>query len=237
MNIETLMQKSGAYVVSERHRQERSIPVRTRLTKPAVTISREIGTGAVEIANGLAKLLQETEDWGGETWEVLDQQLIEMALHEQRWPKKLAETITEEKRFFLDEVMDDLFRLRPPSWMLMPQVIETTTNLAVSGHVILVGHGTTIVTAEFPNVFHVRLTGSLRTRIERVQMDRNMTHEDAARLVKREDRKREGFLKAHFHARPNDELRYDLSVNTDRVSIADTVALLFEAAQRFFSRL
>ena len=237
MDIETLMKKSGAYVVSERQRQERGIPVRSRATKPAVAISREIGTGAQEIADGLAKLLQGTEDWGGETWEVFDQQLIERALYEQRWPKKLAESITEEKRFFIDEVMDDLFSLRPPSWVLMPQVIETTMNLAASGHVILVGHGATIVTAEFPNVFHIRLTGSLRTRVERVQRDRNLTHEDAARLVKKEDRKRERFLKAHFHTRPDDELRYDVGVNTDRVSIADAVNLLFEAARRFFSRL
>ncbi|HTV43022.1 MAG TPA: cytidylate kinase-like family protein [Candidatus Sulfotelmatobacter sp.] len=237
MNIETLMEKSGAYVVSERRRQERGIPVRSRLAKPAITISREIGSGALEIANGLAKMLQDTEDSGGKTWEVYDHQLIERALREQHWPKKVAATITEEKRFFIDEAMDDLFRLRPPSWELMPHLIETAMNLAVSGHVILVGHGATIVTAEFPNVFHVRLTSSLRTRIERVQRDRNLTHEDAARLVKREDRKRERFLKAYFHARPDDELRYDLAVNTDRISTADAVSIVFEAAQRFFSKL
>lgn len=237
MNIETLMEKSGAYVVSERHRQEHGLSERLPLTKPAVAISRETGTGALEIANRLAKFLQKTEEWGSETWEVFDRELIERALHEQRWPKKLAETITEEKRFFLDEVMDDMFRLRPPSWELMPQVIETAMGLAMAGHAILVGHGATIVTSEFPNVFHVRVTGSLRRRVERVQRERNLNHEDAARIVKLEDHKRERYLKVHFHARPDNELLNDLTVNTDRISIDDAATIIFEAARRFFLRL
>ena len=237
MDIETLMQKSGAYVISERQRQEHGIPGRPRVTKPAVAISREMGTGALEIANRLAQFLQKTEEWGSETWEVFDRELIERALHEQHWPKKLAETITEEKRFFLDEVMDDLFRARPPSWELMPKVIETAMNLAMEGHAILVGHGATIVTSEFPNVFHVRLTGSLRRRIERVQRERNLDYEGAARMVKTEDHKRERYLKVHFHARPDNELLNDLTINTDRISIDDAAITIFEAARRFFLAL
>lgn len=239
MNIETLMEKSGAYVVSERRRQKHGIPGQSQLTKPAVAISHETGAGALEVAHGLAEFLQKTEEWGGETWEVYDQQIIEKALqeHEQHWPKKLAEIITEEKRFFLDEVVDDLFGIRPPSWMLMPQVIETAMKLAMAGHAILVGHGATVVTAKFPNVFHVRLTGSLPTRIGRIEHERHLDHETATRFVKTEDHKRERYLKAHFHARLSNELLHDLSVNTDRFSIADAVTIVSEAARRFFLTL
>lgn len=237
MDIKTVMEKSGAYLVSERHRREHSHPEPPRLKKPAITISYKIGTGAPQIAEELSRALQGMEDPCGETWEVFNQQLVERALREQRWPKKLAESITEEKRFFIDEIMDDLFSLRPPSWVLMPQVIQTTMNLAMSGHAILVGHGATIVTAELPNVFHVRLTGSLAKRIDRVQMSRGLTHDEAAKLVKTEDHKREKFLKAHFHTRPDKELLYDVTVNTDRVSTADAVAILFDGARRFFSTL
>jgi cytidylate kinase len=238
MDIKTsFMEKSGAYLVSERHRREQGLPERPRPTNPAITISYKIGTGAPQVAEELSMALQKTEDPGNEAWEVFNQQLVERALQQQRWPKKLAESIKEEKRFFIDEVMDDLFSLRPPSWVLMPQVIETTLNLAVSGHAILVGHGATIVTAELPNVFHVRLTGSLSKRIERLQMSRGLTHEDAERLVKTEDHKREKFLKAHFHTRPDKELLYDVTVNTDRISTADAVTIIFDAARLFFSTL
>lgn len=237
MNIETLMAKSGAYVVSERRRFDRNLPDRPRLTKPAIAISHQTGAGAPEIAETLAKRLQETEEAGGSAWEVFDQQLIAKALQEQRWPKELAEKIAEEKRFFLDEVMDDLFSLRPPSWVLMPQLIETTMNLAMRGHAILVGHGSTIVTAKLPNVFHVRLTGSLAGRVERVQRVRGLTHQEAVKFIKTKDHRREKYLKAHFHARTDNELLHDIAINTDRISEADAVTIMFEAARRFFSRL
>lgn len=237
MNIETLIAKSGAYVVSERRRFDRNIPDRPRLTRPAIAISHQTGAGAPKIAAALAKNLQKSEEAGSGAWEVFDQELIEKALQEQRWPKALAETITEEKRFFVDELMDDLFSLRPPSWVLMPQLIQTTMNLAMRGHAILVGHGATIVTAKLPNVFHVRLTGSIPGRIDRVQQGRGLTRPAAAKYVKTEDHKREKYLKAHFHARMDNELLHDLAINMDRISEPDAAAIIFEAARRFFSRL
>jgi hypothetical protein len=237
MDIETLMTKSGAYVVSERRRHERNVGERPRLTKPALAISYMFGAGAKAIASDLARALQETEEPGSGTWEVFDHQLIEKALQLEHWPRKLAETIAEEKRFFVDELVDDLFSLRPPSWVLMPQVIETVTNLAITGHAVLLGHGATMITAELPNVFHVRLTGSLLRRIERVEKHLGVTHEEAAKLVRKVDHQREKYAKAYFHARLNNELHHDLAINTDRIAEADAVTIISQAARRFFSTL
>lgn len=237
MGVETLMEKSSAYLISERLRQQHIMPDHSQRTRPAITISHEVGSGAPEIARGVARALQKTEEPRSGSWEVFDQELVERALQRQHWPKKLAETITEEKRFFIDELTYDWFNLRPASWVLMPLLIETTMNLAMTGRVILVGHGGTIVTANLPNVFHVRLTGSLPRRIERVQRVRTLTREDAAKFVKTEDHKREKYLKAHFHARMDNELLYDISINTDRISEADAVTGIVEGAQRFFASL
>ena len=158
-------------------------------------------------------------------------------MQEHRWPKELARKITEEKRLFIDELMEDLFGLCPPSWVLVPQMVETTLRLAMAGHVILVGHGATVVTANLPNVFHVRLTGSLPKRIERVQKHRNLTPEAAAKFVRTEDRRRARYLKAHFHVCLDDELRYDLVMNTDRFSENETASVIAEGARKFFATL
>ena len=83
----------------------------------------------------------------------------------------------------------------------------------------------------------MRLTSSLTGRIERVQKLRNLTPEAAAKFVAKEDRGRARFVKSHFHARLDNELLYDLAVNTDRVSIDDAVAVIVEGARRFFSVL
>lgn len=48
------------------------------------------------------------------------------------------------------------WQLRPPSWILVPEVTETILHLVNAGHVILVGQGGAFITARMPNVFHVR---------------------------------------------------------------------------------
>jgi hypothetical protein len=230
------VEKSSAYITSHfSDRLERMAATPSQSLKPAITISHQTGTGAHEIAERLAHVLQTMEFKGRDTWAVFDQQLIEQALEENRWPKELAEKITEEKRLFIDELMDDLFGLRPPSWVLVPQVVETTLRLAMAGHAILVGHGATVVTSKLPNVFHLRLTGSLARRIERVQKVQSLTPEAAAKFVRQEDRRRARYLKAHFHARLDDELLYDVAINTDCFSVDDAAAVITEGARRFFS--
>ncbi len=238
MSMKIPDEKSYAYVISHfNDRHERVATVHPQSLGPTITISHQTGSDTHEIAERLAQILQELDDKGTCPWAVYDQQLIEQALEKNRWPKELAEKITEDKRLFIDELVDDLCGLRPPSWVLVPQVVETMLRLAMAGHAILVGHGATMVTAKLSNVFHVRLTGSLPRRIEREQVLRKLTPKDAAQFVRKEDRRREKFIKAHFHARLDNELLYDLVINTDRVSIGDAVAVIAEGAQRYFSVL
>lgn len=235
MNTQTI-DKSGAYFISQfKDRHEPLSLINVRQLKPAITISHQIGAGAQEIAEQLIRLLQKSNLKGERPWALYDHHLIENVLVERRLPKRLAEKITEEKRFFIHELIDDVFDLQPPSWVLMPQVREIILRLATSGCVILVGHGATVVTAKLVNVYHVRLTGSLPKRIERVQRLEKLTFEAASKFVRTEDRKRNKFLKAHFHTRLDNELLYDLAMNTDRISNEDAVVLISEGAQRFFA--
>lgn len=238
MNTEITAEKTSSYFISQsRERFEQILTSHPHSLRPAITMAHQSGTGVKEIAGRLAEILGTSEFKGPHAWAVFDQELIEKALEEQRWPKELAVKITEEKRLFIDELMDDLFGLRPPSWVLVPQVMETTLRLAMGGHAILVGHGATVVTADLPSVFHVRLTGSLPRRTERVQRTLNLTAAAAAKFVRGEDHRRARYLKAHFHTRLNDELLYDLVINTDRCSEADATMVIAEGAKRFFDAL
>jgi len=238
MNAEMLMDKSTAYFVSQcRDRVGRRPPGVSTRVRPAITLSHQTGAGAPEIAEQLAGVLQKTGLVGDEPWSVFNHQIIELALEELSWPKQVAGKMTEEKRLFVEELIYDVLDLQPPSWVLLPQLVETIRQLAAAGQAILVGHGATVVTAKLTNVFHVRLTGSPGRRIERVQKVKKMGVKAAAEFVKAEDRKREKFLKAHFHADLENELLYDLAINTDRLADEDAVDLIVEGAQRYFSRL
>ena len=235
MSLRPSAEKSGSYVLSQhRRRPERPVAMPGPL-RPAITFSHQAGAGAQDIAALVAQRLEQAGFRGLHPWTVWDRQLIEKTLEEHRWTKQLAEKITEERRFFVDELMDELLNLRPPSWVFVPQVAETALRLATAGHVILIGHGATVITADLPNVFHVRLVGSLPRRIERVRQQRQLTPEAAARFIRKKDRGRTRYVRTHFHARLGDELLYDLVLNTDRISDDHAAAIIVEGARRFFA--
>ncbi len=186
------------------------------------------------MAKTLAEILHRTEGEGIHQWVVLERNLVETALEEHHLPLQLAKKMPEDKRSYVDDVLDDLFGLRPPSWVLVPRVVETMVRLCEAGHVILIGRGATIVTARLPNVFHVRLVASLATRVARTQVCRDLTTEEATKFVEKEDRGRERYVRANFHARLDNELLYDLVLNTDRFSLEDAATVIAEGALRYF---
>ena len=235
--MQTGIEKSGSFVTSQfTTAMALPPPKSTEPGGPALTISHQTGAGAHALAQRLAEILEASEENGRAGWAVLDRQLVERALEEHHLPPELAQKMPEDKRSYVDDILDDLFGLRPPSWVLVPQVVETVLRLAQVGHVVLIGRGATIVTAQLPNVFHVRLVASLETRIARIQASHNLTADEAAKFVEKEDRGRDRYVRANFHARLDDALLYHMAVNTDRFDSEDAAGLIAEGALRFFRR-
>jgi cytidylate kinase len=201
---------------------------------PAITISAQTGAGAEEVARQLAAQLQELEPRGRAPWTVFDRQLAEQVLEKHHLPKTLAKLLADDRRSYFTDVLDQMFGLRPPSWELVPKVIQTVMHLADAGHVILVGHGASFATGGMPNVFHVRLIASLPKRSERVQKLENLSPKEAARFIARTDRGRGRYVKAHFHASVDDDLQYHLVLNTDLVPPPKGAELIASAARICF---
>ena len=224
-----------AYVLDQLEEQRR-LTVRhpERPVGPAITFSYETGSGARDIAHQVASLLEAAKPPAQGRWKVFDRQLVEQVIEEHHLPKRLAKFMIEDRRSYLDDVLDELAGLRPPSWVLVPKIVETIQHLVETGHVILLGRGANLVTAETPNVFHVRLVGSLPNRIKRVQDAEQLSPEAAAKFVARSDRGRWRFAKAYFHGELKDDLQYHIVLNTDRVPLSQAAELIAIAAQKCF---
>src|ERR1019366_5205159 len=116
--------------------------------------------------------------------------------------------------------------LHPPSWVIAQHSIETIVRLVRAGNVILVGWGVNAITRNLPNVFHVRLVGSVERRIARVQAREKLSYKEALAFIERSDRGRQRYVKRHFHQQVSDVLLYDLTVNTDQFDAAHVVRLI-----------
>lgn len=203
---------------------------------PAVTIAYQTGSGEHAVARKLAEILPVDERESPAPWTVFDRRLVEVVLDDHHLPRRLARYMPEDRRSYLQDVMEELVGLRPPSWVMVPQIAETILNLASLGHVILVGRGANFITARLSNMFHVRLIGELDTRIQRVMVAHEWAREQALEFIEREDKAHGRYARTHFHGEPEDELRYHLVVDTDRIPPEDAAELIAHGAGRVFAR-
>jgi cytidylate kinase len=193
----------------------------------AVTISRQTGSGAFSIAQKLADYLQ-ARNPNGCPWTVFDKNLIEKVLEEHQLPTRIAKFLPEDSVSGINDALDELLGLHPPSWIVVRQTTETILKLAELGNVILIGRGASVITSNRPNVLHARLVGSLEKRIARLQAQ-GFSELKAKEFIESTDRGRVRYLKKYFHRDIKDLMLYDLVVNTDRFNEDDVARLIGDA--------
>ena len=89
---------------------------RPKTPRPAVTISRESGSGALTVANLVAQQLD--HDCPGDppcSWAVFDRNLVSKILEDHNLSKRIEEFMPEDARFPLSEAFEFLLGLHPPS--------------------------------------------------------------------------------------------------------------------------
>ncbi|HTY88229.1 MAG TPA: cytidylate kinase-like family protein [Candidatus Acidoferrum sp.] len=180
----------------------------------AVTISRQTGCGAAAIAAKLAEYLQQHAAGENRPWTVFDRNLIDKVLEDHNLPHRLAKSLHEDRASQLEEILADVFDVRPSVPTVIQQATETMHRLAAQGNVIIVGWGSNVLMAKMPQVLHVRLVASLAMRVEHVRQAHKLTESEAHKFCVTEDRARERYFRKYLDADINDPLLYHLIINT-----------------------
>jgi cytidylate kinase len=204
----------------------------TGMVRRAVTISRQAGCGAVAVAEKLAAYLQARSPGDAAPWTVFDQNLMAKVLEDHNLPTRLARLLPENTISRIDDILADLFDVRPPAETIVRQITETVLRLASLGNVILVGRGSTVITAKLPHVLHVRLVAPFEKRVAYAHTEYhqlNTTLDQARRFCLEEDRGRERYMKKYFNTDINDPLLYHLIVNTGLVNYDAAAKLIGDA--------
>jgi cytidylate kinase len=186
---------------------------------PLITISRQCGTGAVPIAHLVAdELNHDFRESGTRPWTVFDRNLVQRVLEDHRLPKTLERFMPEDVRVGIHDTLEELLGLHPSSWKLAEHTANTILRLAHLGHCILVGRGATVITANMPLAFHVRLVAPPSYRIQQIAADRCLTELEAEHYVSVTDRARQRYVSRYHNAKLTNEAMYDLSLNCARFS-------------------
>ena len=179
-----------------------------------ITISREMGTGAYQIAAEVARKLKFTF--------VDDRRIIACA-----------------SKYGLSPEMFHMVDEKPPSYITAEDrkraaalnTIELILlDFARKGNVILYGRGCQFLLKGCENVLRLRIIADFEDRVERFA-EREWIDPDLARSMTRlSDHQRAGFVHFYFDRAWDDPLGYDITYNTSRLSSDSIVESIVAAA-------
>lgn len=180
-----------------------------------ITISREMGTGAFQIAKEVAKRLKYTLVDGAKIAELAPEYGITSETLE-RVDEKPPVYITAEDRL-------QAAHLNTIELILL--------DCAKKGNVVLYGRGAQDLLQGMGNVLRVRVIAPFDERVENFA-EREWIDPDLARdLIRKSDHQRGGFIHFYFDRDWQDPLGYDLVFNTTRLSIGAIIESIVAAAK------
>lgn len=182
---------------------------------PIITMSREMGTGAYQIAREVARKLRYTLVDGAK--------IAELAPQYGLTPEMLARVDEKPPVFITAE--DRLHA----SYLYTIELI--ILDCVKKGNVIIYGRGGQDLLPALRNVLRVRFVGPFDERVESFA-EREWIDPDLAReLIRKSDHQRGGFIHFYFNRDWNDPLGYDLICNTSRLSQNAIVESIVTAAK------
>jgi cytidylate kinase len=108
-------------------------------------------------------------------------------------------------------------------------VEATVFEMAARGHVVIVGHGSTIMLRDIRHALRVRVSAPERVRVERVRETRGLSEAAAQDLVRESDGERAARMRYLYQVDMDDAFLYDFTINSERVEVDEGVRLMAEA--------
>jgi cytidylate kinase len=174
-----------------------------------ITISRQDGSLGAEIAGKLAARL--------------NMQLITRDRVIAEWMSEVADSyelrmLGESPKFYLNRSRDgstykDYFEKR------LRAAVEAVPS-------VIVGMGAQVVFADHPDAVRVRVIASEAVRIRRVKQKYGLADSEAENMIRQSDKRHKRYIAALYGVDWSDTLYYDLTLNTDHLSVDQCVELI-----------
>ncbi len=180
-----------------------------------ITISRQMGTGAYQIATEVAKKLKFT---------FVDGELISACAPKYGLSTEMLQMVDEKPPSY--NTSED--RKRAAALNTLELIL---LDYARKGNVILYGRGCQYLLKECGNVLRLRIIADFEDRVERFA-EREWIDPDLARsMTRRSDHQRGGFIHFYFNRTWDDPLGYDITFNTSRLSPESVIESIVVAAK------
>ena len=225
--IALIEQQFQRWLMLQQSQADRSPPCKTVAYGHHITISREAGTGAEQIARAVGDELG---------WRLLDRELLGLVAHAASCSASDVELIDETSMRWISEVFNHWIEHPPVSHEKYFSCLSAVLRAAVRHeNVVIVGRGARFLLPRETGL-SVRLIAPKRFRIEQVRKMQGLSTRQALAWVEETDRERRDFIWQHFHHDVNHLHLYDLVLNVEKLGAAAAALQIAAAAREIFCR-
>jgi cytidylate kinase len=196
---------------------------------PSITLSRQMGSGGIEIAQ---LLLESLTNSSTHTWMVFNRNLAELLWRNENLPDSVRRFMQEEVPQETQDDLQELLGVRTLNWRMAELTAATILRLARLGNAIFVGRGSNMITANQKSVFHVRLVAPFANRVRQIEAYHRLDTQEAVDLMSTTDDARRRYVKHYFRAEIEDPINYHIVINTGLTGYEEAARIIGEAALR-----
>ncbi|MBK6283784.1 MAG: cytidylate kinase-like family protein [Draconibacterium sp.] len=190
----------------------------SNLGGPVITISREAGCNAVELADLIATRFNTKNPKS--KWKVISKEIYQETAEElQMDPKEVFKVLHKSEKYAFDKVLKAFSDKHYVSEAKIEKTIkEVILHNAMDGHCIMVGRAVNIIAKDIKRALHIRLVAPLEYRVSSIMQSNHLNEEEATEYIDRIDKERKAHRKTLLKDNPQNKLyniAFDRSVFTD----------------------
>ena len=214
--------------MKERYQPKETDPTKHQFPGPVITISRECGCYAINMANALVSRLKQVT---GQEWTVLTKEiLVEAAEKLELHPKQIEYVFESREKSTWDEVFSSMSnKYYKSDKQIKKTIAEVVQAMARRGNCVIVGRGGVILTQDIEKALHLKLQAPIKWRAEQLQKNLGGQLEEMITYAQTVDNKRE-ILRNFFNKKPLELSHFDLVFNAmkldDDMMVNTTIDIL-----------
>jgi cytidylate kinase len=200
---------------------------------PFVAISREFGCEGLLLSQTIVETLNErchpSIPWVSYSRELLDKVALKSPVK-----RALLDSIDARRREKMSTLFDNIINHKTADAPGVRKLAEFIRALALHGHAVLVGRGSSLVTQDLKNGLHVRLVAPRAWRVHTIAANRDLSSREAEKIVAENEKQRRNYIKTFFVLDSADPLHYDLVMDNSRFNLTQITEIIFTALKGRF---
>lgn len=184
-----------------------------------ISVGREYGSGGHEIAEKLSKHYHIG---------LLDHNLLDEIAAEKNMDMQELRGLDEKHRSRLASRTVRGYSSSPEENLYLLQFDYLKNRAAAGDSFVVVGRCSETILKEYGSMISIFILGDMDKKIERIMRLYQLSQEQAIRRIREKDMKRKRYHNGHCEGKWGDSRNYDISVNSSKLGVDGTLAILVD---------